>query len=95
MANIQEHYAYVVPPPPIDYIEVDLEDNYMLPLYDAKRLVETHLQNGVEVRIRNGEWVANVPRGIYFLVTAGEKLQSIVLLRAFAAKVYLDSKNNQ
>jgi hypothetical protein len=95
MATVKEHYAYITPPPPIDYVEVDLEDRYNLDLYVAKTLVETHLAKGVEVRLRNGEWFANVPRGIYFLVNAGEKLQSIVLLRAFAAKVYLDSKNHQ
>lgn len=93
MANIKEHYAFISPPPPLEYVEVDLEDRYNLDLYTAKTLVETHIKNGVEVRLRNGEWFATVPRGIYLLSNSGEKLQSIVLLRAFAAKVYLDSKN--
>jgi hypothetical protein len=89
MANIQEHYVPV--PAPLDYVEVDLQNDHNLPLYESKRLADTHLVNGVEVRFRNGDWCANVPRGIYLLASQGEKLQTIILLRAFAARVYLDS----
>jgi hypothetical protein len=89
MAIIKETYVPV--PAPLDYVEVDLQNDHNLPLYEAKRLVETYIPNGADVRFRNGSWGANVPRGIYLLANQGEKLQAIVLLRAFAAKVYLDS----
>lgn len=95
MATIQEHYAYVVPPPPISYVEVDLEDNYSLPLHEAKRLIEGHIHNGVAVRITNENYSMMVPRGIYTLSNQGDMLQAIILLRAFAAKVYLDSKHRR
>jgi hypothetical protein len=91
MAIIKEHYVPV--PSPLDYVEVDLQNDHILPLSEAKRLVETYISTGAGVRFRNGSWgwEANVPRGIYLLANQGEKLQAIVLLRAFAAKVYLDS----